>query len=87
MSSGNRILTLHNSDADLKPFAIPASSDGTGSATYGNDGYWFQSSGLGAALRGGPWTSGDRAGVFSLALVYAPSNSNPYFGLRVCKSL
>jgi len=41
MASGSRILTLRNSDTDLKYFAIPLTSDSTGSAVYGNDYYSF----------------------------------------------
>jgi len=39
--AGSRILTLRNSDTDLKYFAIPLTSDTTGSAVYGNDYYSF----------------------------------------------
>ena len=87
MSSGNRILTLRNSDANLKGLAIPATSDGTGSATYGADGYWFDTLSLRATFRGGNWTDGAGAGVFALYLIYAPSNSTVGVGLRVAKSL
>lgn len=87
MTSGNKILTLQNADANLKPFAIPATSDGTGSATYGNDGYWYNKSALRAAIRGGGWGDGVHAGVFALSLDYAPSTSLSVVGLRVAKSL
>jgi hypothetical protein len=87
MSSGNRILTLRDSDADLKALNIPATTDGTGSTTYGQDGYWFDTSALRAALRGGTWNNGVRAGVFALALSSAPSTSASYLGLRVGKSI
>ena len=86
MSSGNRILTLR-SDADLGPLAIPATSDGTGSSTYGNDGYWFVATALRAAIRGGNWGPGVQAGVFALHLGNAPSSRNVTRGLRACKSL
>ncbi len=87
MVSGNRILTLRNADANLKPFAIPATSDATGSATYGNDGYWFDTGTLRAALRGGSWNGGVGAGVFALYVHYAPSPVGPRIGFRVCKAL
>jgi len=86
MSSGNRILTLQ-SDADLEPLAIPATSDATGSGTYGNDGYWFDDTALRAALRGGYWSGGVRAGVFALTLNGAPGYSLNSIGLRVSKAL
>jgi len=87
MSSGNRILTLRDADADLKPFMIPATADATGSATYGNDGYWFDTAALRAASRGGYWSNGVRAGVFALALDHAPSYVAYSVGLRVGKSI
>jgi len=87
MSTGNKILTLRDADADLKGFAIPATSDGTGSASYGNDGYWFDKSALRAALRGGSFTGGAGAGVFALGLDGAPSVSGCGIGFRACKAL
>ena len=86
MASGNRILTLR-SDADLAPFAVPATSDGTGAAAYGNDGYWYAATALRAALRGGIWYRGVRAGVFALYLRNAPSNRGVHIGFRACKAL
>jgi len=94
MASGNRILTLRNADADLKPFAIPATSDGTGVAKYGNDGYWFDTADPGSApnnirsaRRGGPWTSGVNAGVFTLNLNNHPTYAILYISFRCCKSI
>jgi len=87
MSSGNKILTLRNGDADLKPFALPATSDGTGSNTYGKDGYWFDKSALRAARRGGSWDNAAYAGVFALILNDAPSGANVGLGFRAAKSL
>jgi len=87
MTSGHRILSLRNSDADLKAFAIPASSDGTGSAVYGNDGFWFDKAATRAAVFGGNFDSGVRAGVFALYLNAAPSPSNYNIGFRACKAL
>lgn len=86
MTSGHRILTLQ-SDADLEPLAIPATSDSTGSPTYGNDGYWHAATALRAARRGGHWHTGVRAGVFALHLGTAPGASSDNIGLRVAKSL
>ena len=87
MASGNKILTLRNADANLKPFAIPATSDATGSATYGTDGYWFSTTSLRAARRGGCWSRGARAGVFALGVYYSPSYVSYVIGLRVARSL
>ena len=87
MSTGNRILTLRDADADLKAFNIPATSDGTGSSVYGNDGYWFSTSVLRAAVRGGDWNDGVKAGVFASGLYFAPSNVGYAVGLRVGKSI
>jgi len=36
-TSGQKIVTLRDADADLKYFAIPATTDGTGVKGYGND--------------------------------------------------
>ncbi|MCX6141629.1 MAG: hypothetical protein NTZ35_00265, partial [Ignavibacteriales bacterium] len=87
MTSGNKILTLQNADANLKPFAIPATTDGTGSDTYGKDVYYHDKTTLRAAIRGGSWSSGASAGVFALNLSIAPSYSSYNVGLRVAKSL
>ena len=87
MTSGNKILTLRNADADLKPFAIPATSDATGSNIYGKDGYWFDKTVLRATRRGGYWAARANAGVFALNLYGASSGSSGGVGLRVAKSL
>ena len=87
MTTGQKILTLRNSDADLKPFAIPATADATGAAAYGNDGYYFDKAAVRAAIRGGIFDSGANAGVFDLSLSFAPSNSYFYIGFRACKAL
>lgn len=87
MSSGNKILTLRNTDADLKPFAIPATADGTGSATYGNDVFYFDAATLRAALVGGNWYHGTDAGVFALLLTNAPAFSYAHIGLRVARAI
>ncbi len=84
-SSGDRILTLWE-DAELRRFAIPKTSDGTGSATYGNDGFWYSKSAFRAAKRGGYWTNGVGAGVFALSLSTAPSIDYTYLGFRACRT-
>ena len=86
MTSGRRILTL-SADADLAPLAIPATSDATGSATYGNDVYYYAATALRAAVRGGPWGIGVRAGVFALYLANTPAARDASIGFRACKSL
>jgi len=40
---------------------------------------------LRAAIRGGNWNNGGNAGVFSLNLNNAPSNTNTNIGFRACK--
>ena len=94
MTSGNRILTLRDADADLKPFAVPATSDGTGAVTYGTDGYWFDKADPGSApnairsaLRGGIWFYGSWAGVFALNLNDAPSNAGHSISFRCAKAI
>ena len=86
MTSANRILTL-SADADLAPLAIPATSDATGSATYGNDVYYHAATALRAAFRGGAWPNGVGAGVFALILYGAPSVRNVGRGFRAARSL
>ena len=87
MTSGNKILTLRDADANLKGFALPATSDAAGATAYGKDGYWFDKSDLRAALRGGYFSSGVYAGVFALYLSNAPSASNCSVGFRAAKAL
>ena len=87
MTTGNKILTLRDADAALKAFAIPATSDGTGAAAYGNDGYWFDTAALRAAHRGGTWSNGTFAGVFPLSLAGAPSYSGSTVGCRLRKGV
>jgi len=78
MTSGNKILTLR-SDAVFKNLSIPETSDGTGSATYGNDVYYFTATGERVALRGGYWSYGTSAGVFALSL--GSTRTNSYYGI------
>lgn len=87
LTSGNRILTLLNTNADLKAFAIPATSDGTGATAYGKDGYWYDKAALRAALVGGSWATGTIAGVFALYLAYSPTYTYTAFGFRVAKAI
>lgn len=94
MTSGHRALTLRNADADLKPFAIPATADASGAAKYGNDGYWFNTADPGSApnairsaIRGGYWNTASTAGVFALDLNNAPSYASGTVAARCCKSI
>jgi hypothetical protein len=87
MTTGQNILTLRNSDADLKPFALPATADATGAAAYGNDIYYFDKSAVRAVFRGGAFHGGADAGVFSLYLSSAPSESDSTVGFRACKAI
>jgi hypothetical protein len=80
-------LTLRDADADLKAFAIPATTDGTGAAAYGNDVYYFDKAALRAAVRGGHFSHTAAAGVFALDLSYAPSSSYCVIGFRAAKAL
>jgi hypothetical protein len=79
-------LTLRD-DADLEPFAVPETTDATGSTVYGQDGYWFAPTVLRAALRGGTWNRGLHAGVFAVSLTIAPGLRYVTVGCRACKSL
>ena len=87
MTSGHRILTLRNSDVDLKAFALPATTDASGSAVYGNDYFSYNKDAVRAALRGGDFTYTSNAGGFSLSLNNAPSSSDYNRGFRACKAL
>jgi len=94
MTSGHKILTLEDGDADLKGFAIPATADATGAAAYGTDVYYFNKADPGAApnnirtaLRGGVWTDGAVAGVFALNCASAPSAAARTISFRLGKSL
>ena len=88
MSTGNRILTIREGDIPAvsgmrwEGLAIPATTDGTGSSDYGNDGYWFEAAGERFPDRGGHWGNGPRAGVFALFLGGARSNVSTFRGFR-----
>jgi hypothetical protein len=87
-TSGGLILTLRDADADLKAFAIPATTDGTGATAYGKDIYYFDKSALRAALRGADFSNlSGPAGVFALYLYNTPSDANSTLGFRAAKAL
>ena len=91
-ASGLNILTLWNDEGDaaaddILPYqAIPRTSDGTGSATYGTDGFWYSKSAFRAAFRGGSWDGGVLSGVFALGLNVAPSNAYSIVSFRACRA-
>ena len=85
--SGDKILTLSDADANLKGFALPATSDTAGATAYGKDGYWFNKSDLRAGVRGGSFSYKVNAGVFALTLDNPPSTSYYFIGFRAAKAL
>lgn len=87
MTSGHRILTLRDADANLKGFALPATADGSGAAAYGNDIYYYDKAALRGAIRGGGWGDGTNAGVFALILNYEPAHCDVNVGFRCSKSV
>lgn len=82
-SSGGSFSLLRTDDA-LKYDAIPAS--GTGKAVKGNDGFWF-ANGTMVLYRGGDWSHGALAGLFTFIVDHAASYSVTYLGFRLGKSL
>ena len=84
LTSGDRYLTLRT-DAILKPHNVCATSDATGAAAYGNDGYWFTATGDRVALRGGNWANLPRSGVFALYFALTATNFSPSIGLRAAR--
>ncbi|MCK9517428.1 MAG: hypothetical protein M0R74_00155 [Dehalococcoidia bacterium] len=86
MTSGHKILTLRDADADLKAFALPATADVSGAAAYGNDGYYHSKTFLRAAIRGGYFSLTSIAGVFFLNLANGPLNAASVIGFRAAKA-
>jgi len=86
MTSGHNILTLEDANADLKPFAIPATADATGSNTYGKDIYYYSKGAETAARRGGSFYNVASAGVFALDLT-SRGDANIDLSFRACKCL
>jgi len=85
MTSGHKIDSLRDADNDLKPFAIPGTSNAEGSASYGNAYYYFNKSAARAAIRGGGFGGG--GGVFTLYVVNLPADAYYYIGFRGVKVL
>lgn len=91
-SSGSKIVSLRNSDADLKAFGLPLLTNATGSAVYGHDAYYYDKLSTSypndhAALWGGHFNLSTSAGVFDLSLHVDPSYSFYGVGFRACKAL
>lgn len=83
MTSGHKILTLQAAASwDFTGLVIPATADATGSATYGNDVYYFDATGERLPVRGGAWTYGADAGVFALSLTDLRSRTHTHVGFR-----
>lgn len=87
MTSGHKILTLRDADADLKPFAIPLTADVTGSPIYGNDIYYFDKTLEPVLLRGGNFAAGSDAGIFATGMYLLPSQNDYTIGFRACNCL
>ncbi len=83
-----RVLTLR-SDADLGPFALPATWDGTGSATYQNAVWSYNRTlyTLCTAMRGGAFNTGVGTSVYALRMDYPTSATGYNFGFRCARSL
>ena len=80
-TSGHKILTLKTGD-NWTGLSIPATSDVTGSATYGYDGFWYTATDERMSRRGGYWGLGAYAGVFALYLSNLRSGVTTSIGFR-----
>jgi len=84
-TSSNYINQLEDTDTTVKTMAIPKTL-GSANASYGNDYCWVNvAANTYAAIRGGCWDNGTKAGVFSLALNYAPSATYTHIGFRAAR--
>ena len=59
---------------------------GSSNSDFGGDYYYSSSNDNRAVLRGGSWTRGAGAGVFSMSLFHAPSTSGANIGFRCAKT-
>ena len=76
---------LEDTDATVKTMAIPKTL-GSANASYGNDYCWVNvTANTYAALRGGSWLTAGDAGVFSLDLNDAPSDTSASVGFRAAR--
>lgn len=71
-------------DASLVNECIPAS---TGESYKGNDGFWFNTSGVMQLIRGGSWGYGFLGGLFAFSVSNAPSYVSTFIGFRLAKSM
>ncbi len=88
-TSGQKILTMYDADVPINGFClnseinIPATLSSGGVAEYDYDGCWFNpAANTYAALRGGYWYYGSRAGLFALYLGYVPTYAYRDLGFR-----
>lgn len=82
LTSGRLILTLRTGD-NFTGLAVPATSDVTGSATYGNDSYEFAATGEKMMLRGGMRSSGSASGIYSVKAQIARTGTAGTYGFRL----
>ena len=77
-------LPAQNRITGLDVYGIPSS---TGSATfdYNYDYFWINADGYRSFLRGGGWSTGSNAGLFTLSLSNAPSNTYNSVGFRCAR--
>jgi len=81
-TDGHKILTLKTGDL-WTGLAVPATSDVTGSATYGNDIYKYTATDERMLLRGGNCFGGTENGVFAIRLSSARNYTVASGGFRV----
>lgn len=81
LTSGNKILTLRTGD-NFTGLGVTATSDATGSTTYGNVAFYFTASGERMCLRGGYWGVGAKTGVFMSAVTSSRETTAGYTGFR-----
>lgn len=87
-TSGHKIVIINN-DESLKRYALPGTTNPTGSVEYGNDRFYFTKTGPHKVmLRGGPWNLTDPGGgLFLLNTNVAVTAATNSVGFRACKSL
>ncbi len=78
------VAELEDSSQELAELAIPKTLSSTPNPELDDVRYWLDETRTGerAALRGGFWDDGSRAGVFSLSLTDAPSITYSHVGFR-----
>ena len=78
------VAELEDSSQELAELAIPKTLSSTPNPELDDMRYWLDETRTGerAAIRGGTWGFGSSAGVFSLHLDFAPSDTNFIVGFR-----